>query len=563
MPDGESLGITPATNVSTSVALAYNPVFPSLSNAVSIGELTQDTSELNAIGQLSPQVSSDYYSFNFNSGSAMLMAFNNLDNTDGGLDPSASDLRVQVLNSSGTVVADSAGNSDQQTAFNQLTSSGGLSASNGTYYVKVTYADGTTVNPQSYNFQFFSGTTYDTKFVTSALTQPYDPNLFVSAADSMTPASNLQLYTRTATLAAPTSATEPAINAGTLTNNQTELDVSAATTAAIPTDNYNFNVQQGGAVKLTVQNTTNTANLDVQLVDSNGNVVADNNGTTAQQNAYTELTSGEGLQAATGQYTLKVGYASGQLTGSPQSYNFQLNEGTTYNTVYKTSVNQPSTTSTYSAGGNVSVYANSQAQLYSRNDFNTIDATAASAVNIGWLSANTSALNVSSSLTSADNTDYFNFTLQQGNNLKFAFANQTDASALHVQILDSTGSEVIADNQGTAQQKAAFNAITSDSGLAATPGQYIVKVGYAAGASQAKTENYNFQVYSGNSYTNEYQTTVAPESIQTLLLTGGSLGYNQSTAVASLLTSVTGTNGASTEINIFGNASIFNTNIFA
>jgi hypothetical protein len=563
MPDGESLGITPASNAATSVVLAYNSVFPSQSQATTIGELSQDTTELNAIGQLSPQVSTDYYSFNFSSGSAMTMAFNDLENTNGGTDPFASDLQVQVLNSAGVVVADSDGTDAQQAAFAQLTSTGGLAASNGQYYVKVNYAPGTTVNPQSYNFQLFSGTTYTNKIVTTALTQPYDPNLFVTAAQSMSPSSNVQLYTRTATLAAQVAGTPTqSTDVGQLTTNESELDVVSQATAAIPNSNYNFNVAQGGAVKLSFANSTDTAQLDVKLVDSNGNVLADSQGTTAQQNAYTELTSGEGLQAAAGEYTVQVGYAQGQLQGSPQTYNFQLNEGTTYNTIYKTSATPPSTSQTYSAGNNVSVYASSDAQLYTRQDSNSIDATASSAVNIGWLKANSTSLAVASRLTTSANVDYYSFTLQQGNDLQMSFNNTTSANAPHVQITDSTGTRVLADNQGTTQQQEAFTQLTS-SGLSATPGQYMVKVSYATGANRSQSQNYNFQLYSGTSYTTEDETQAEPESLQTFLLTGGSLGYNSATAAASMLTTATGTNGADTTLNIFGDASLFSTNVFA
>ncbi|HUY67929.1 MAG TPA: hypothetical protein VMV79_01335 [Alphaproteobacteria bacterium] len=572
MPDGSSLGITPASSVTNSLTVGYSSVFPSLASAVPIGELSQNSTELNAIGQLSQNIPTDYYKLDFGSGSAIKMAFGNLNNTDNGQNPFASDLRVQLLNSLGYVVADSQGADGQKTAFDQLTSSSGYASANGTYYVKVSYAPGTTINPQAYNFQLFSGTSYDTKIVTTALTQPYDPNLFVSAADSLNPSSNLTLYTRTATLDAP----QPGVpqtptSIGTLTTNQNELDVVAQATQQVQQDNYNFTVQQGGAIKLSMKNTTNTAGLDVQLTDANGNVLADNSGTQAQQNAYQELTSGMGLSAAAGQYQVKVGFATGQLTGAPQSYNFQLNEGTTYNTIYKTSLAQPSTTANFSAGQNLPVYANSQAQLYTRSDFNTIGQTATGAVNIGWLKANATSLAVSSGLTQADNADYFSFTLQQGNDLKMSFLNQTNDSSMHVQILDSTGYAVLADNQGTARQKAAFTQLTSANGLAAKPGNYMVKVSYPTGADTGKALNYGFQLYSGNSYNNLYQTTTAPESVRTLLLTGGSLGYSPASAAASLLTNATNildvtgvSSSAATPLSIFGNnLSPFNTNLFA
>src|SRR5262249_36771627 len=161
--------------------------------------------------------------------------------------------------------------------------------------------------------------------------------------------------------------------------------------------------------------------LRVQVYDSTGlKLIADNYGTTAQQQAYTQFASGAGLPAANGTYNLKVSYAPGADVTKAQKYNFQLYSGTSYSAVYETTATLP----TSSNGGktpNVGIFANSEALLSTRQQFNVIGETATSAVEIGWLKADESRLDVQSQLTSADKTDYYNFTLQQGHNLKLAF----------------------------------------------------------------------------------------------------------------------------------------------
>lgn len=558
MPDGSDFGVTPASGATTSAFLAYNPIFTSLDAAISLGELSKDQTSLGITSSLSQQAPNDTYAFDFSGDTIKLDLAAGLTNPDFGIVTP----HVQLLDITGNVIADNQGNDAQIANYAALNSANGLAASGGKYYLKVGYGAGSAGDPQAYSAQLYSGTTYQDNFITTALIQPYDPNLFVASADSITPSSNLQLYTRTANLvnnltASGTSAAP--INIGTVTNNDAELFVSGQTTSTVPTDNYNFNVQQGGAIKLSLTNSTDTAALDVQLLDANGNVLADNNGTDAQKAAYVYLTSGAGLQASAGQYSLKVGFAAGELTGSPQSYNFQINQGTVYNTVYKTGVVQPAAASTYSAGGGLNVYASSDAQLFTRQQFNQIGATASAALNIGWLKENATSLLVQSRLTTADNTDYYNFTLQQGSAFKLGFSNLTDSSVLHVQILDRSGSRVIADNQGSSDQKAAFAQLTSDTGIAASPGQYIVKVSYADGADRSKNKDYSFQLYSGTSYTSLDKTTASAQTIQNLLLSGGTLGYSPASAAASLLTSVS--NGD--KLDIFNSVSLFSTNLFA
>jgi hypothetical protein len=107
-----------------------------------------------------------------------------------------------------------------------------------------------------------------------------------------------------------------------------------------------------------------------------------------------------------------------------------------------------------------------------------------------------------------------------------------------VQLLNVSGTQVLADNQGTAAQQAAYAQLTSSTGFTARTGQYIVNVAYAQGANKSKSQSYNFQLASGGVYTASYQTIAAPQTYANGLLTGTVKGaYNAATAAASYLNS--------------------------
>src|SRR5262249_33204675 len=127
------------------------------------------------------------------------------------------------------------------------------------------------------------------------------------------------------------------------------------------------------------------------------------------------------------------------------------------------------------------------------------------------------------------------------------FNNVTNTAPTRIQLLDITGTEVIADNFGTDAQKQAFNNLTSTTGLAATPGQYVVRVGYAPGANTSQTQTYNFQVYSGTTFLNSYQTVASAQTYENAILSGNPnvVGFNASSAAASYLTgALNGTQGS-------------------
>ena len=551
MSDASSLGITPASGATSLLNLVYNSVFPSQQNAAQLGNLTQNSTDINVLSQLTSNVSTDYYQFNFTSGSALKLSFNAItgladgtqDNPAGSTqDGTSAGLRFQVLNSAGNVVADSGGTPAQQAAYASLTSSGGLSAATGTYYVKVSAANGATINAdQSYNFQLYSGSTYNTSLTYTAQTQPFDPNLFNSASSTVTAASNLNTYLDTATLSGTQGA---ALNIGQLDDNQTSLFASSTVNGLNQSSYYTFNFDSGTAIKFGITNNTDASTrqtLRVQLYDSKGALVADSAGTQAQQEAYQQLDSGEGLNAANGQYSVKVSYAPNSLVSSAQNYTFQLYSGNTYNTFYNTTANLPTTTSTVGQyGENIGVFANQNAQLFSRSEYHAIGETAQSGPNIGWISANKAASNVVSQLSNVDSVDYYNFTLQQGDNLKLQLNNQSN-NTTRIQILDPSGSFVIADNYGTAAQQKAFTNLTSSSGLAAKPGNYAIRVSYPPGVTPPqKAETYDFQIYSGDSYTNLYKFTASAQTYQNAVLSGNTnvAGYNPLSATTSFLTGI-------------------------
>ena len=75
----------------------------------------------------------------------------------------------------------------------------------------------------------------------------------------------------------------------------------------------------------------------VQLYDGSGSrILADNQGTTAQQQAYAQLTSSTGLNLSNGKYAVKVTYGTGGDKTQPQNYAIQIGSGTTFTADYRT-----------------------------------------------------------------------------------------------------------------------------------------------------------------------------------------------------------------------------------
>ncbi len=378
----------------------------------------------------------------------------------------------QLYDGSNTIIADNQGTTEQQAAF-ALWVQGGLNLEAGTY----------------------------TAIATPVTGLPGSPSLTISATEQQ----------------------------------GTSLQVSSTLTGSDTSEFYNFSLS-GGNIKLDFQTTSKSNAARVVLYNSTGGIVADSAGNAYQRAKYTDLTSGVGLTALSGDYSVKVTYARGANTTKNLDYSMQLYSGNSYAVVYKNKVAaQP-----YDNTAAGSVTPATDAQLYTHADYNKITGTAATAVNIGWLQQDKSMLDVFSSLTSADHTDYYSFTLQQGDNLKFGFktSKTKNTTGLRAQLMNSTGSFVIADNYGTPAQQKAYQELTTTKGLTAKTGKYVVKVFYADNATKKDTP-YEFGIYSGTTYKAQYKTTASPQTYANAMLRGEVGGAATASALASYLNAVT------------------------
>ncbi len=200
------------------------------------------------------------------------------------------------------------------------------------------------------------------------------------------------------------------------------------------------------------------------------------------------------------------------------------------------------------------------AELYQRAVTNQIGATAGTSNSLGYLSTNRSQLEVVSQLTNQDAVNFFNFTFQNSGKVRATVTNIDGAAGVRVQLLDRSGSRIIADNQGTKDQKAVYADWTTkkkDGGLDLKQGQYVIKVTYGTGADKTKEQNYAIQIGSGTTFQRDYRTLASPTTIQNTLLGGGSLGYNSLSATASLLAN----QSVGITTDIFGTLGLFNSKI--
>lgn len=346
--------------------------------------------------------------------------------------------------------------------------------------------------------------------------------------------SNATLFQRNA-INPINSSPSSAVNIGNLVADKTQLTALGAVIGSNPTDYYSFNLTG----KSFAAQFSNTNNLDYQISNSAGTVIADNNGTTAQQLAFSQMTAPGGLTAVSGKYTIKVTYGPTSQKGTQQDYRIQLYSGSTFSAAYETTAAAQANLSQNVTADNTLTFSTADAGLFTTTKYNKINAQISSAINIGWLVADKTSLKVLSQTTVADNTNYYKFSFVSGSSLKLAFNNKTNTSPLQVQLYDSSGLHVLADNYGTKDQVAAFNALNSPDGLSAQHGSYIVKVFYGPGTTSKQTQTYNFQVSSGSSYSALDQTTAPAQSVMNAILSGNyTSGYNSKTASASYVNSL-------------------------
>lgn len=199
-------------------------------------------------------------------------------------------------------------------------------------------------------------------------------------------------------------------------------------------------------------------------------------------------------------------------------------------------------------------------QLFQRAVTNAIGATATTSNNIGYLN-NKTQLEVVGQLTGQDPTDYYNFVYQNSGPVFFKQINIDGTAPVRVQLLDGSGSRVLADSQGTTAQQQAYAQLTSKTGLNLTNGTYVAKVTYGSGGDKSQAQNYALQVNTSNNFTTDYRTLANATTINNTLLSGGSLGFNSQSSLAAMLT--TGQSGGNGITDVFGTLALFSTNIFA
>jgi hypothetical protein len=360
---------------------------------------------------------------------------------------------------------------------------------------------------------------------------------YASTALNVSAQSSGVFYERNATNVLDATASD-AVDLGTVTTNGDAAHVEGEVLEQNGSDYYKFNLN-GSSMKLAFNNYTGSSTLRVRIYNSTGYPVADSQGTAAQQAAFTAMTSSSGYKTTAGEYTVQVTYGGTSDHSVPQKYGLSVFSGTQFTNMNEVVASAQTDSSQNVAVDNTMTYATSDAASYTTKAYNKLNATASTAVNIGWLSENKSALSVTSQLSEVDSTDYYSFTFEQGSALKLAFNNQTtaaDATGVRVQLLDVSGTDVIADNEGTAAQQAAYASLTSSTGLDAQTGSYVVKVSYAADANKTQAQTYNFDLYSGDTYENMYATTASAQTFSNAYYSGtwaSSLPYSSASAAAS------------------------------
>jgi len=374
----------------------------------------------------------------------------------------------------------------------------------------------------------------------------YTASLYNSTWLNATAASSSLIYQRDVSL--PLNATiEDARNVGTLTTDLTQLDIKGQVLRENPAHFYKFTLD-GDSLKATFLNATGTASLRMQILDSDGDVVADSS-TTADddvQEAYAAMASSAGLDLDAGDYYVKMTFDSGAVRSLPQTYSIGLYSGTRFAASYQTTAKAQTSTKQTVLLDDTMTYSLIDAAAYETKTTQLAGATTLDATNIGWLYENKAALAVSSQLTDVVSGQYFSFLLQEGSAIKMAFNNHTGTADARVQLYDSMGTKLLADSHGTEEEKEAYAALTSSDGLAVQKATYLIKVSYAVGEEKTK-QIYDFKLYTGETYEALYKTIAGTESASSALASGrlGS-GYSVQSVLASYLQRM----ADGTEINV-------------
>ncbi len=348
--DSTILNTTAAPSSRVYVRDVSLPLNTSLDTASNLGTLTTDATQLNARAQVMRENPTHFYKFTLD-GDSIKINFSNVTGSSG--------LRVQLLNSSGTIVADSSSVASEalQEAYDDLSSSDGLDQEAGEYFVKVTF-DTTSVRavPQLYSIALYSGTRFATSYQTVGKAQSTERQYVLidkTMTFSLIDAQSYELKTAHAANETALSA----INIGWLYENKAALSVSSQLTDVCSTQYYSFIHQKGESLKLAYNNHTGTSDTRVQLYDSSGTqLLADSHGTEDQKAAYAALASSDGLDAGAGPYLIKVSYGTGERK-TKQIYDFKVYSGTSYDALYKTAVGTESAKAALANGHLVMKYS--------------------------------------------------------------------------------------------------------------------------------------------------------------------------------------------------------------
>lgn len=307
----------------------YNLVNASLQNALDLGTLTTDQTQLSTTATLSRGNSSHYYKFDLN-GDNLKMDLTNTYGTD--------QIRIQLYNSNGKLVADSA--STDQTLldnFNKLQSMKGLKTKAGEYTARVTYTP-TAVRSmnETYILSLYSGTRFSTSYATKAVSQTsLDQKVIVD--NTLTYATTDAKDYSTQSVHYVGATIDDAVTIGWLYENKSALKVTSQLTNVSDSHYYKMTLQKGDALKMAFANKTDTTGMRVRLTDTTGYIVyADSEGTAAQQAAYKQLVSSDGLAAKKGDYVVDVTYSKTANKTKSQTYDFYMYSGDHYSSLYET-----------------------------------------------------------------------------------------------------------------------------------------------------------------------------------------------------------------------------------
>lgn len=139
--------VTAASSVSNFSKTVTKSAYDNRATASDIGTLIHGKTRLNAFGQLGAYDKADYLKFNLTTASSVTL---------GKL--ASKDVRIQLLNKGGTVVADSDSSSGEAYTAYQQSQAGSLALTSGQYVIKISREPGAAAKtPQNYGVQVASG----------------------------------------------------------------------------------------------------------------------------------------------------------------------------------------------------------------------------------------------------------------------------------------------------------------------------------------------------------------------------------------------------------------------